>query len=161
MLYDYSKESSLYSSIFSIISVICILCVVVLIILGVRTYNQHDRTNHLIIISFVTIISLILSMFLSYQAFAVIKYNNTCASGNYETIIGSIEIVSVAQNDYRGEELYSIDFVVNGVEFKNLVNNFSADQKNLITAIDDNVEVRYAYIKGELMIYQIVTYIEE
>ena len=161
VLYDYSKESSLNSFIFISISLICILCLIFLTVLAVRTYMKKGNGEHFIFLTIATIVSLILSAFLSYQAFVLSKYNAMCVQENYETTIGTIEIISVSRNDYRDEELYSIDFAVNGITFNNLVNSFSTEQKDILTSIDRKVEIRYSYVKGKMVIYQIVAYTEE
>lgn len=161
VLYDYSKESLLNSIIFVAISLICIVCTIVLTFFAVRTYMKKELSEHSIFLTIAIVASLILSVFLSYQAFVLSKYNTLCAQGNYKTATGAIEIISVSRNDYRDEELYSIDFAVNEATFNNLVNSFSAEQKDILTSIDRTVQIRYSYIKGEMVIYQIVTYTEE
>ena len=80
---------------------------------------------------------------------------------NYKTTTGKIEIIAISQNDYRDEELYSIDFVVNGVAFNKLFNSFSTEQKDILTSIERQIEIRYSYVKGEMVIYQIVAYTEK
>ena len=100
-------------------------------------------------------------MYLLYHILTLVstcsKYNVICGRGNYKTAFGTIENLYVSRNDYRDEELYSIEFTVDGVEFKDLVNSFSAEQRNLLTLLNDDVEVRYSYIRGQIAIYQIVT----
>ena len=161
VVYDYSKESSLNSLVFCAISLICILCLIFLMVLAVRTYMKKGCGEHFIILILAAVASLILSVFLSHHAFVLSKYNAICVHGNYETTTGEIEIIAISQNDYRDEELYSIDFVVNGVAFNNLVNSFSKEQKEILTSIERQVEIRYSYLKGEMVIYQIVAYTEE
>jgi len=155
VLYDYSKESSLNSILYVTISVICIVCLTVLTIFAIRTYIK-GWSEHAVFLSIAIVVLLIISIFLSHQAFMLSKYNVICTRGNYEITIGTIEDLHVSRNDYRDEELYSIDFTVDGVEFKNLVNGFSDEQRDLLTSFNDDVEVRYSYVKGEIMIYQIV-----
>ena len=157
VLYDYSKESSLNSIIFITISVICIICLTILTVFFIRTYMKRGWSEHSVILSIAVIISLIISIFLSNQALVLTKYNVLCTQGNYKTAFGTLDNLLVLRNDYRDEELYTIEFTVNDVEFKNLVNSFSIEQCNQFTSFDGNVEVRYSYIKGEIVIYQIVT----
>lgn len=155
VLYDYSGESSLNSILFVTISVICIVCLIVLTIFAIRTYIK-GWLEHAVFLSVAVLVLLIISIFLSHQAFMLSKYNVICTRGNYEIAIGTIKDLHVSRNDYRDEELYSIDFTVDGVEFKNLVNSFSDEQRDLLTSFNDDVEVRYSYVKGEIVIYQIV-----
>lgn len=157
VLYDYSKESSLNSIIFITISVICIICLTILTVFFIRTYMKRGWSEHSVILSIAVVISLIISIFLSNQALVLTKYNVLCTQGNYKTAFGTLDNLLVLRNDYRDEELYTIEFTVNDVEFKNLVNSFSIEQCNQFTSFDGNVEVRYSYIKGEIVIYQIVT----
>lgn len=157
VLYDYSKESSLNSIIFITISVICIICLAILTVFSIRTYMKRGWSEHSVILSIAVVVSLIISIFLSNQAFVLTKYNVLCTQGNYKTAFGTLDNLLVLQNDYRDEELYTIEFTVNDVEFKNLVNSFSIEQCNQFTSFNGNVEVRYSYIKGEIVIYQIVT----
>ena len=157
VLYDYSKESSLNSIIFITISVICIICLAILTVFSIRTYMKRGWSEHFVILSIAVVVSLIISIFLSNQAFVLTKYNVLCTQGNYKTAFGTLDNLLVLQNDYRDEELYTIEFTVNDVEFKNLVNSFSIEQCNQFTSFNGNVEVRYSYIKGEIVIYQIVT----
>ena len=157
VLYDYSKESSLNSIIFITISVICIICLAILTAFAIRTYMKKGWSEHSVILSIAVVVSLIISIFLSNQAFVLTKYNVLCTQGNYKTAFGTLDNLLVLRNDYRDEELYTIEFTVNDVEFKNLVNSFSIEQCNQFTSFNGNVEVRYSYIKGEIVIYQIVT----
>ena len=157
VLYDYSKESSLNSIVFITISVICIICLAILTVFSIRTYMKRGWSEHSVILSIAVVVSLIISIFLSNQAFVLTKYNVLCTQGNYKTAFGTLDNLLVLQNDYRDEELYTIEFTVNDVEFKNLVNSFSIEQCNQFTSFNGNVEVRYSYIKGEIVIYQIVT----
>ena len=157
VLYDYSKESSLNSIIFITISVICIICLTILTVFSIRTYMKRGWSEHSVILSIAVVVSLIISIFLSNQAFVLTKYNVLCTQGNYKTAFGTLDNLLVLRNDYRDEELYTIEFTVNDVEFKNLVNSFSIEQCNQFTSFNGNVEVRYSYIKGEIVIYQIVT----
>ena len=157
VLYDYSKESSLNSIIFITISVICIICLAILTVFSIRTYMKRGWSEHSVILSIAVVVSLIISIFLSNQAFVLTKYNVLCTQGNYKTAFGTLDNLLVLRNDYRDEELYTIEFTVNDVEFKNLVNSFSIEQCNQFTSLNGNVEVRYSYIKGEIVIYQIVT----
>jgi len=156
VLYDYSKESSLNSIIFITISVICIICLAILTVFSIRTYMKRGWSEHSVILSIAVVVSLIISIFLSNQAFVLTKYNVLCTQGNYKTAFGTLDNLLVLRNDYRDEELYTIEFTVNDVEFKNLVNSFSIEQCNQFTSFNGNVEVRYSYIKGEIVIYQIV-----
>ena len=157
VLYDYSKESSLNSIIFITISVICIICLAILTVFFIRTYMKRGWSEHSVILSIAVVVSLIISIFLSNQALVLTKYNVLCTQGNYKTAFGTLDNLLVLRNDYRDEELYTIEFTVNDVEFKNLVNSFSIEQCNQFTSFNGNVEVRYSYIKGEIVIYQIVT----
>ena len=157
VLYDYSKESSLNSIIFITISVICIICLAILTVSSIRTYMKRGWSEHSVILSIAVVVSLIISIFLSNQAFVLTKYNVLCTQENYKTAFGTLDNLRVLRNDYRDEELYTIEFTVNDVEFKNLVNSFSIEQCNQFTSFNGNVEVRYSYIKGEIVIYQIVT----
>ena len=157
VLYDYSKESSLNSIIFITISVICIICLAILTVFSIRTYMKRGWSEHSVILSIAVVVSLIISIFLSNQAVVLTKYNVLCTQGNYKTAFGTLDNLLVLRNDYRDEELYTIEFTVNDVEFKNLVNSFSIEQCNQFTSFNGNVEVRYSYIKGEIVIYQIVT----
>ena len=157
VLYDYSKEASLNSIIFITISVICIICLAILTVFSIRTYVKRGWSEHSVILSIAVVVSLIISIFLSNQAFVLTKYNVLCTQGNYKTAFGTLDNLLVLRNDYRDEELYTIEFTVNDVEFKNLVNSFSIEQCNKFTSFNGNVEVRYSYIKGEIVIYQIVT----
>ena len=157
VLYDYSKESSLNSIIFITISVICIICLAILTVFSIRTYMKRGWSEHSVILSIAVVVSLIISIFLSNQAFVLTKYNVLCTQGNYKTAFGTLDNLLVLRNDYRDEELYTIEFTVNDVEFKNLVNSFSIEQCHQFTSFNGNVEVRYSSIKGEIAIYQIVT----
>lgn len=161
IIYDYSKDSSLYSILFSLITIVCVCCLIILIILGIKTVMKNGVSYHIILVSLAVIVMLILSGFVSYRTYTIIDYNLKCTSGNYETVSGTFEIVSITQDDYRDEELYTIDFIVNGVSFNDPVNSFSAKQKNMLSTIDKNVEIRYSYINDELVIYQIVICIDE
>ena len=122
-----------------------------------RQVGKRGWSEHSVILSIAVVVSLIISIFLSNQAFVLTKYNVLCTQGNYKTAFGTLDNLLVLRNDYRDEELYTIEFTVNDVEFKNLVNSFSIEQCNQFTSFDGNVEVRYSYIKGEIVIYQIVT----
>ena len=157
VLYDYSKESFLNSILYVAISVICVVCLTIIAVFAIRTYMKEGWSEHSVFLSIAVVVPLIVSMFLSRQAFAISKYNVICGRGNYKTAFGTIENLYVSRNDYRDEELYSIELTVDGVEFKDLVNSFSAEQRNLLTLLNDDVEVRYSYIKGQIAIYQIVT----
>ena len=161
ILYDYSKESLLSSIVFSIISLICIICLAVFITLGVRTYVKNGWDHRLVKLSLAIVVSVVLSVFLLDQTFKMINRNAIYSSGKYETIVGPIEIGSITRRDYRDEELYSIDFVVAGVHFQNLVNSFSVEKKNELTKSDTDVEIRYSYVEEEMIIYQIVACIEQ
>ena len=157
VLYDYSKEFALNSIIYITISVICIICLAILTTFAIRIYMKRGWSEHSVILSIAVAVSLIISVFLSNQAIALTKYNVLCTQGNYETAFGTLDNLLVFRNDYRDEELYTIEFTVNDIEFKNLVNSFSIEQCNQFTSFNGNVEVRYSYIKGEIAVYQIVT----
>lgn len=161
IIYDYSKDSSLCTFLFTLITIVCVVCLIMIVIFGVRTVMKYGISYPTFLLLLATIVTLIISVFLSHNTFAMLKYNSTCTSGNYELVSGPLEIVSITQNDYRDEELYNIEFTVNGISFKNVVNSFSAEQKNILTTLDKDVEVRYSYINDNLVIYQIVINIDE
>lgn len=161
VIYDYSKDSSLFLILFALITIVCFVCVIVFVVLGIRTFLKTGISYHIFLLSLATIVAMILFAFLTHHTFVLTKYNVTCASGNYEFVSGSLEIVSITQDDYRDEELYTIDFIVNGVSFNGIVNSFSIEQKNMLTTLDKDVEIRYSYINDELVIYQIVICIDE
>ena len=157
VLYDYSMESCRNSVIYVAVSAVCIVCFAILTVFAIRAYRKKGRSKDAVLLSVAVVVPLIVSVFLSYQAVVVSEYAVICRRENYETAVGTIENLHVTPKHYRDEEVYSIEFTVDGVEFKNPVNRFSAEQRNLLTSFHDDVEVRYSYMDGEIAIYQIVT----
>ncbi len=156
IIYDYSEDILLSTIIFALMTIICLVTLLFLVIHSVRAIKRNGVTSGLLVPLVAIIVVSVLLVFLSYRTFTLVKFSSACASGNYESVSGSIEIVSCKKNDYRDTELYDIEFTVNGLYFKN-TNSFSLEQKTqLTTNFDKNIEVRYSYIGKELMIYQIV-----
>ena len=156
IIYDFSKDSSLFSFLFTLITIVCFVCLIMLVIFGIRTVMKNGISYHTFLLLIAVTIVMVLFVFLSYRTFGVMKYNLTCTSKNYELVSGPLEIVSITRDDYRDEELYTIDFIVDGHTFKGVVNSFSAEQKKQLTTLDKDIEVRYSYIRDDLVIYQIV-----
>ncbi len=161
IIYDYSKDSSLFSILFILIAIVCFVCLIMLAVFSIRTFLKTGISHYVFLLLLATIVLMILFAFLARFAFGLTKYNITCASGDYEFVSGPLEIISVTQDDYRDEELYSVDFKVDGITFQSVVNSFSAEQKNMLTSLDKDIEVRYSYINDELVIYQLVICIDK
>ena len=101
------------------------------------------------VIAFVLVITLICG--LSNQTYFIFK----CITGNYEYIVGEIEITDVIRNDYRDTELYDITFNVDEVKFVNIVNSFSKEQKDELSSCDA-VAVKYVALDDEIIIFEII-----
>lgn len=118
IIYDYSKDILRSSILFCLINTICAGSLIALIVFGIKAIINHGMSYHILLLVFSVIVVLALTGFLSYRTHSIVKYNYKCKSGNYETVSGTFEIVNIAQDGYRDEVLYTIDFIVNGFQKK-------------------------------------------
>jgi len=155
-VYDYHENNLLSTILFVLITIVCLTVLAFLVINSIKAIKKRGFCKDTILLLGAVTVVLILTCFLSYQTFTLVKFDVICASGDYEFVSGSLEIVSITQNDYRDVEQYDIEFIVDGTHFKN-TNSFSAEQKELISSnLEKDVEVRFSFIGKELVIYQII-----
>ena len=159
-IYDYNDDYSLISIVFVILSIICIILLAWLVIQLVKSFGKVHKIV-ILLLSCSIVITLVPTIYMSYQAFNFIKFDVTCKTGSYESVVGRLQVDSIERADYRDVELYKITFSVNGVIFDN-INSFSKIQKEqLCQAEGEEVKVCYSYVKNELIVYQILSYIDE
>ena len=89
-------------------------------------------------------------LFLSFHAFNWIKFDVTCITGRYESVVGQSKVISVERDDYYDNEPQDITFSVNGIVLDNVVNSYSQIQKEQFCQADGKeTEVQYAYFGRE------------